>query len=73
MAKKNPCHGKHGEFGNFAKTQGILFAQAVNSLILKVKAIAIHVFAAKISIFFLEAGEVCQVNFVYVIVTNYVN
>ena len=40
--------GKHREFGNFAKTQGILFAQVVNSLILKVKAIAI--FAAKMSI-----------------------
>ena len=23
MAKKNPCQGKHREFGNFAKTQGI--------------------------------------------------
>ena len=22
MAKKNPCQGKHREFGNFAKTQG---------------------------------------------------
>ena len=49
MAKKNPCRGKHREFGNFAKTQGILFAQVVNSLILKVEDIAI--FAAKISIF----------------------
>ena len=50
MAKIIPCQGKHREFGNFAKTQGILFAQVVNSLILKVKDIAI--FAAKISIFF---------------------
>ena len=47
--QKNPCQGKHREFGNFAKTQGILFAQVVNSLFLKVKDIAI--FAAKISIF----------------------
>ena len=47
--KKNPCQGKHREFGNFAKTQGILFAQDVNSLILEVKHIAI--FAAKISFF----------------------
>ena len=30
--KKNPCQGKNREFGNFAKTQGILFAQVVNSL-----------------------------------------
>ena len=42
---KNPCQGKGREFGNFAKAQGILFAQDVNSLILKVKDIAI--FAAK--------------------------
>ena len=50
MAKKNPCQGKHREFGKFCqntgKTQGILFAQVVNSLILKVKDISI--FAAKI-------------------------
>ena len=32
--------GKHREFGNFAKTQGILFGQVVNFLILKVKDIA---------------------------------
>ena len=68
---KNPCQGKHREFGNFAKTQGILFAQVVNSLILKVKDIAI--FAAKISICFPEAEWVYQHGFVYVIVTNYVN
>ena len=46
---KNPCQGKGREFGNFAKAQGILFAQDVNSLILKVKDIAI--FAAKTSHF----------------------
>ena len=28
------CQGKHREFGNFVKTQGILFAQVVNSLVL---------------------------------------
>ena len=50
MTKKIPCQGKHREFGNFAKTQGNLFGQVVNSLILKVKDIAI--FAAKISNFF---------------------
>ena len=44
------CQGKHREFGNFAKTQGILFAEVVNFLILKVKDIAI--FAAKFFIFF---------------------
>ena len=70
MAKKNLCQGKHREFGNFAKTQGkqgICFSQVVTSLILKEKDILI--FAAKISIFF----KVCQVSFVSVIVTNYVN
>ena len=52
MVKKNPCQGKHWEFGNFAKTQGIWFAQVVNSLILKVKDISI--FAAKIRNSFLK-------------------
>ena len=47
--KQNPSQEKHREFGNFAKTQGIWFAQVVNSKILKVKDISI--FAAKISIF----------------------
>ena len=47
-AKINP----RMEFGNFAKTQGIWFAQVVNSLILKVKDISI--FVAKISKFVLR-------------------
>ena len=50
MSKENSPSGKHREFGNFDKTHGIWYAQVVNSLILKVKVIAI--FAAKISIFF---------------------
>ena len=45
MAKMIPGQGKHREFGNFAKTQGIWFAQVVNLLILKVKDIS--KFAAK--------------------------
>ena len=49
MAEKIPCQGKHREFGNFAITQGIWYAQVVISLILKVKDVSI--FAAKISIF----------------------
>ena len=49
MAEKIACQGKHREFGNFAKTQGIWYAQVVISLILKVKDVLI--FAAKISIF----------------------
>ena len=51
---KNPCQGKHREFGNFAKTTGIWFALVVNSLILKVKDILI--FAVNISTFLFEAG-----------------
>ena len=47
MAKRIPCQGKHREFGNIAKTQGIWFSHFVNSLILKVKDILI--FPAKIS------------------------
>ena len=35
--KRNPCQGKHKEFGNFANTQGIWFAQVVNFLILKIQ------------------------------------
>ena len=51
----NPCQEKHREFGNFAKTQGIWFAQVVNSLILKVKDFS--VFAAKISKFCLKLDK----------------
>ena len=51
MAQKNPCQGKHREFClNTGKTQGILLAQVVNVLILKVKDIAIV--AEKQSMFF---------------------
>ena len=39
--QKNPCQGKYREFGNFAKTQGIWFAQLVTSLVLKEKDISI--------------------------------
>ena len=55
MAKKNPCQGKHREFGNFAKTQGIWFPQVVNYLILKVKDVL--KFAAKISNFLLKLDK----------------
>ena len=54
MAKKKSLSGKTQGIWKFCqntgKTQGVLFAQVVNSLILKVKDIAI--FAAKISNFF---------------------
>ena len=49
MAEKIPCQGKQRKFGNFAKTQGVWYAQVVISLILKV--IDVSIFAAKISIF----------------------
>ena len=43
------------EFGNFAKTQGIWFAQLVNSVIIKVKYISI--FAAKASNFIFKLDK----------------
>ena len=49
--EKNPWQGKHREFGNFAKTQKLLFAHLVNSLILKIQHIPIF---AKLPNFFLE-------------------
>ena len=66
--KKKFRQGKHKEFGNFVKTRGISFTQVVNSLMLKVKNIAI--FAVQSSRFFLAVAYVCQVGFVYVIVSN---
>ena len=45
ITKRNPCQGKHRELGKIAKSQGIWFAQVVNSLML----IDISVFAAKFS------------------------
>ena len=47
IGKMIPCQGKHREFRNFAKTQGIWFAQVVNSLILKLNDIS--KFAVKIT------------------------
>ena len=67
--KKNPCQGKHREFGNFPKTQGIWFAQVVNSLILKVKDIL--KFAVKISKKNLSLISLPS-QFCLVIVTNHV-
>ena len=64
LEQKNPRQGEHREFGNVAKvkkTQGILYAQDVNSLILKIKDIAI--FAAKYSNLLLETQCGCQVSF----------
>ena len=64
--QKGICQGKHREFGNFAKSQGIMFAQVVhvNSLILKVKDIG--VFATKIFIFSRSriglSGQFCVCN-----------
>ena len=49
----------------------ILFVQVVNSLIPKVKGLSI--FAPTFSKKKLEAGYICQVSFVYIIVTNHIN
>ena len=67
---KIPSQGKHREFENFAKIQGILFVQVVDSLILKVRDIVI--FAVKITIFSFSWIDLPS-NFVYAVVTNYVN
>ena len=49
MTKTIPCQGKHREFGNFAKTQGIWFAQVVN--LPDSKGIRYFIFASIISKF----------------------
>ena len=49
MGKIFFCQGNHRELGNFAKIQEILFAQVVNSPILKAKDIVL--FDANISMF----------------------
>ena len=41
IGPKNPCHAKNRDFRRFAKMQEVLYAQVVNSLILKIKHIAI--------------------------------
>ena len=56
--KKIHFQGKHGEFENFVKTQGIWFSQVVNSLILKVKHISI--FSAKIPKFLSKLDKSAQ-------------
>ena len=45
-----PGQGKHREFGNFAKTQEIVFAQVINFLVLKY--LDIVIFVAKLLEFF---------------------
>ena len=52
---KNACQGEYSQFGNYTKTPGIWFAQVVNSLILKLKDIAM--FAAKIPKTFLGLNK----------------
>ena len=61
LAKTFPCQG------SCSKTQAILFAHVVN-LIPDSKGKTIQFF-----IFFKKAVYICQVSFVYVIVTNHVN
>ena len=72
MAKKNPCHGKHREFGNFAKTQRIWLAQDVNSLIPKVKDFCREKII-KFPIYFSMWISLPSLSFMYVVVTNHVN
>ena len=69
MAPKNPSQGKHREFGNFAKTQGIWFAQVVNSLILKVKDICRENFQISFKMDKSAKSVLC----IQLLVTNHVN
>ena len=62
-----PIRENTGNLKMLPETQGILFAQVINSLILKVKNIA-----AK-KIFFFFSKEICQICFVFVIVTYHVD
>ena len=71
MVKIIPCQGKHREFGNFAKAQGIWFSQVVNSLIVKVKDILLY--ATKVSNFFFKVVLSAKSVFYYVTVTNHIN
>ena len=66
--KNNSLSGKTQGIWKFCQTQGILFAQVVDFLVLKIKSLTI--FAAKISFFFSEAG---YVSFVSIIVTKCIN
>ena len=72
MPPKYPCHGKHREFRNFAKTQEILYAQLVNSLILKVKNIAI-IAKMILMVFFNKLDTSAKSVLCNVIITNHVN
>ena len=62
-----PCRGKHREFVSFAITLGNLFAQVVNSLILKI----LRYFPQNIDFFPLETQCGCQTSFVYETVANH--
>ena len=56
------------------KTQGILFAQVVNSIFLNSSPIIDSaIFVSKILQYPLESGYIYQVSFVYVAVTSHVN
>ena len=70
MGGKNPCQGKHREFGNFAKTQNFVCSSCTFP---DSKGIGYCDICRGNFHFFPKAGYVCQVIFVYVIVTNYVN
>ena len=60
-------NSKHGEYGFcFFKTQGIVYVQVVDSLILKIRDISISFF-----FFFLEIECVCPVSFTYETFTNH--
>ena len=80
MAKEIPCQGKHREFGNFAKTQGIEeFCQNTGNFVCSSckfpysKGSRYFNNCCENFHLFSEAGKDYKVSFVYVIVTNHVN
>ena len=75
---KEICQGKHREFGNFVKKQGILSKHRENtanfvSSSCKCSDSKSKGYCDNCRIFFLEAEYVCQASSVYTILTNYVN
>ena len=65
---KNPCHGKHTEF---CQNTGNLVCS--NCGFPDSKAKRYFNICGENYQYLLESGQVCQVNFVYIIVTNHVN
>ena len=82
MTQKNPCQGKHREFGNFVQTQGKhrKFCQNTGNYFCSSGKCSdskskgrCYICCKKIISFFQKLDRSAIDSFVYVIVTNYVN